>query len=304
MVLAAFLNYLRHERRYSPHTVLAYEKDLQQFFVFVGQQFDIQEAKEVNRASIRSWLASLSAEGYKASAIKRKLSSLKAFYRFRQERGYQSENPALRIPSPKAPRRLAATISEKDMQRLFVYLEAAEKDFSSLRDHLLLALLYQCGIRRAELLGLRDTDVSLEQRQLRVHGKGEKTRLLPFGQNLSDLLEEYIAARDGYFSERSGDSLLLTDSGQAPYPKWIYNKVVHYLSSVSREEKKSPHVLRHSFATHLSDHGADLNAVKTLLGHSSLAATQLYTHNNVERLSAVYEQAHPAAEEKNDFTKK
>ncbi len=298
MLLAAFLNYLRHERRYSPHTVLAYEQDLQQFFVFVAQQFDMQDAKEVNRASIRSWLASLSAAGYAATAIKRKLSSLKAFYRFRQERGYQTENPTLRIPSPKPPRRLAATIAEKDMQRLFQNFEAAERDFPNLRDQLLLALLYQCGLRRAELLGLRDGDVSLEQRQLRVHGKGGKTRLLPFGQKLSELLEEYTSARSHYFRECSTDSLLLTDKGQPLYPKWIYNTVVRYIATVSKEEKKSPHVLRHSFATHLSDHGADLNAVKTLLGHSSLAATQIYTHNSAERLRAVYEQAHPAAGEK------
>ncbi len=295
LILSPFLHYLRYERRYSEHTLLAYEKDLQQFFSFIAEQFDTEDALSVNRAMIRSWLAQLLGGGYAPAAIRRKLASLKAFFQYRQERGYQTENPTRRIPTPKLPKRLPATVAAKDMDRLTKNFESTEVDFPALRDQLVIALLYQCGIRRSELLGLKDGDVAINQRQLRVIGKGNKERIIPFGADLAALISRYQLARDSFFSLRTSTSLLLTDAGKPPYPKWVYNKVKYYLAGVSKEEKKSPHVLRHSFATHLIDNGADLNAIKSLLGHSSLAATQIYTHSSIERLRAVYEQAHPAA---------
>ncbi|MEM9836426.1 MAG: tyrosine-type recombinase/integrase [Bacteroidota bacterium] len=296
MTIETFLNYLRNERRYSAHTVTAYRKDLVQLFTFARLHYSIAEPAQVSRSIIRTWLAHLLEDGYAPAAIRRKLSSVKAFYRFRQERGYQSENPTLRIPTPKLPRKLPATIAQKDLERLLHQLSLNADTFAGMRDYLLLSLLYGTGIRRSELIHLKDRDVALEQRQMTVLGKGNKQRILPFGRLLGDLIERYVKLRDQAFPVTTG-VLLVTDRGKPLYPKFVYNTVTRYLGGVSKEEKKSPHVLRHSFATHLSDNGADLNAIKSLLGHANLAATQIYTHTSVERLRAVYEQAHPAAHE-------
>lgn len=295
MTVESFLNYLSNERRYSQHTVTAYGKDLTQFLTYARRFYAISKPEEITRAIVRDWLAHLMENDYAPSAIRRKLSSLKSFYRLRQERGFQRENPTLKIPTPKLPRRLPATIAQKDLKKLFEQLALNTEDFCGLRDHLLLALLYETGMRRAELIGLALTDADLENRRLTVTGKGNKQRLLPFGNQLATLIERYTTMRGRTFPNATSSSLLLTDKGEPLYPKWVYNKVTHYLGGVSTEEKKSPHVLRHSFATHLSDNGADLNAIKTLLGHANLAATQIYTHSSVARLRAVYEQAHPAA---------
>ncbi|MEL6141064.1 MAG: tyrosine-type recombinase/integrase [Bacteroidota bacterium] len=295
MTIDTFLNYLQHERRFSPHTVVAYRKDLVQFEAYCRQIFGVRHLGEVKRSMVRSWLASLFETHHAPASIRRKLASIKAYYRLRQERGYQVDNPTLRIPTPKLPRRLPATINQQDLERLFRQLALQEENFSTLRDHLVLALLYQTGIRRSELIGLRQQDLNSPKRQLTVKGKGNKERILPYGKGLAELMEQYEQFRASVWPDSPHQELLLTDRGRPLYPKWVYNTVTHYLSMFSTEEKKSPHVLRHSFATHLSDKGADLNAIKTLLGHANLAATQIYTHGSVERLKAVYEQAHPAA---------
>lgn len=297
MTVPSFLNYLSNERRYSPHTVTAYGKDLSQFLTYARQFYAVAQPGDVTRAIVRDWLAHLMENEYSPAAIRRKLSSIKSYYRLRQERGFQQENPTIKIPTPKLPRRLPATIAQKDLKKLFHQLSLNAGDFAGLRDYLLLALLYETGMRRAELIGLTLSDTDLESRRLTVTGKGNKQRLLPFGAQLGELIERYVTARKATFPDSTAVALLLTDRGQPLYPKWVYNKVTHYLGGVSTEDKKSPHVLRHSFATHLSDNGADLNAIKTLLGHANLAATQIYTHGSVERLRAVYEQAHPAATE-------
>jgi len=295
MTIDTFLNYLQHERRYSPHTVVAYRKDLVQFEAYCRQTFAIRQLGEVKRSMVRSWLASLFEDHQAPASIRRKLASIKASYRLRQERGYQVDNPTLRIPTPKLPRRLPATIHQHDLERLFHQLSLQEENFSTVRDYLVLALLYQTGMRRSELIGLRLQNLDRPKRQLNVKGKGNKERILPYGKGLGDLIERYEQFRTSVWPGSPHQELLLTDRGRPLYPKWVYNTVTHYLSMFSTEEKKSPHVLRHSFATHLSDEGADLNAIKTLLGHANLAATQIYTHGSVERLKAVYQQAHPAA---------
>ncbi len=181
------------------------------------------------------------------------------------------------------------------MKRLFAAFPdpLTDEDFGSLRDHLVLALLYQCGLRRAELIGLSPRDVDLDERRLRVRGKGDKERLVPFGPRLGELVEAYALLRERELPGAEPGQLILTDRGKRPYPKWVYNKVVRYLSLYTTADARNPHVLRHSFATHLTEGGADLNAVKELLGHGSLAATQRYTHNNLKRLREIYRQAHP-----------
>jgi len=290
-----FLAHLTHQRRLSEHTVAAYANDLKQFFAWCAEQHGVTSAAAVTRTHVKGWLASLMEAELAHSSIRRKLSSLKAFYGYQQSRGLQRENPTLRIPTPKLSRRLPSAVAEKDIKRLFGSFPdpLTNKDFPLLRDHLLLALLYQCGMRRSELIGLNQMDVDLDHRRLSVTGKGNKQRLVPFGPKLAELVEHYAEVRAVAFPEDESPALLLTDRGKRLYPKYAYNKVTEYLGAFSTEEKKSPHVLRHTFATHLLSEGADLNAVKELLGHANLAATQLYTHNNIKRLQEVYRQAHP-----------
>ena len=293
MDFTTFLNHLAYQRRLSAHTVAAYASDLEAFATYCGETYGVMHPAEVTRAIVKSWLAELNAGGMAATSIRRKLSALKAYYLYRQTRGLQEHNPTKRVPTPRAGKRLPATIPRADLDLLFGQFAdpATENDFHSIQDHLLLALLYQAGLRRAELINLRLQDVHLDRRELLVRGKGNKERIVPFGPGLAELLERSIFLRSG--AESDCQRLFITEKGKPLYPKYVYNKVRGYLSGVTREEKRSPHVLRHSFATHLTEEGADLNAVKELLGHASLAATQLYTHNDLERLRKIYRQSHP-----------
>jgi integrase/recombinase XerC len=294
MLFHQFIAHLTHQRRLSEHTVMAYGSDLEQFAAYCERTYAVDRAAEVTRDMVKSWLAELVAQKTAASSVRRKLSALKSFFHYRQARGQQMDDPTRRIPTPKVGRRLPATIPTDDLKRLFASFPdpADADDVSLLSDHLLLALLYQCGLRRAELIGLRPEDIDLPRRQLRVTGKGSKERLLPFGKDLAQLLTRYLQLHT------PRQRLLETERGKPLYPKYVYNKVSRYLGGVTKEEKKSPHILRHSFATHLMEGGAELKAVKELLGHASLAATQAYTHNNLSRLREVYRRAHPEGDEK------
>ena len=297
MDASEFLAHLKFQRRLSDHTVAAYGSDLEQFGHYALESYGVRDAKAVSRDMIKSWLAELYDGGMAPTSIRRKLSALKAFYQYRQIRGQQAENPTRKIVTPKSGRRLPSTIPREDLRRLFAgFPDPGETDdYFVLQDYVLLSLLYQAGLRRGELIGLRPEDVALHRRELLVRGKGNKERRVPFGPGLAESLERLFHLRS--VAQIQEGVLLVTERGRPLYPKYVYNKVRDYLSGVSREAKKSPHVLRHSFATHLTEEGADLNAVKELLGHSSLAATQLYTHNNLERLREIYRRTHPGGGE-------
>jgi integrase/recombinase XerC len=294
MNINGFIQYLQFEKRFSSHTLQAYATDLEQFVAFLQLTYGNMPWAEVKAPQVRSWMAYLLEQGQAPASIRRKLSSLKAFYRYWRRTNPAVADPTKSIQTPKLKKRLLVTVDKVDMSRLFASFPES-MDFAIVRDKLILELLYGTGIRRSELLALREQDVSLPEMRLRIRGKGGKERLVPFGLPLATAIARYRQVKATTFPEQI--AFILTDTGNIPYPKWLYNKVKQYLGAVPHLERASPHVLRHSFATHLSDAGADLNAIKELLGHASLAATQIYTHNSMEKLKRAYEQAHPKAKE-------
>lgn len=291
-ITGSFKNYLQHERRFSEHTITAYTRDINQFQTFldetIGQETDFLE---VTYRQVRQWVVALMTKGLKAKSVNRKLSSLRTFYHFLKKQGRISVNPTARVVGPKSGKRLPQYLKEDEMQRLLEELQFPE-GFQGLRDRLILAILYECGLRRSELIGLDTSNVNLSRGLIKVMGKGSKERVLPISRGLCELIKEYLDFRGQEFPS-DHDALLVSDKGERLYPKLVYNKVVRYLSSVTSLEKRSPHILRHTFATHLTGRGAEIKAVKDLLGHASLAATQIYTHNDIEKLKKAYKGAHP-----------
>lgn len=292
MSITEFLHYLEFEKRYSPHTLTAYRHDLHQLITFLQEQAGVSDWVAVTRQHLRAWMAALLGEGMSPRTIRRKMSSVQAFFSFAVRRGDLPRNPGANIQLPKIGKQLPATVSAPEMARLFAQLPEAG-DFAALRDRLALEILYGAGLRRSELTALQEEDVDAAHRRLRIRGKGSKERMAPLSPVVWACLEAYRQAKREAFPGRS--ALLLTNEGNPVYDKWVYLLVKRQLGGVTTAEKKSPHVLRHAFATHLSENGADLNAVKTLLGHASLAATQIYTHNSIEQLKRAYRQAHPKA---------
>lgn len=291
---ALFLQYLEFEKRYSPHTLTAYRSDLNHFLTYLSQNYELSSATDIRSTHIRSWMVLLVTEGLTPRSIQRKLSTLKTYFRFLLKRNYISANPMLKVTTPKAGKRLPVSLGAAAIEKLLDQLDLPEADFATRRDSIVIELLYATGMRRSELLGLTWDRVDFGQCRLKIMGKGGKERLAPFGERVRSRLLEYRTASKVQFPEGS-PFVILDDKGKSPDPKWLYNKVKFYLSWVTTIEQRSPHVLRHSFATHLSDNGADLNAIKELLGHANLAATQIYMHNSIEKLKSVYEKAHPKA---------
>lgn len=292
MDVRGFIKHLEYEKRFSEHTLIAYQNDLIQFQNFVTQLYGSCCWPEIVASQVRSWMAILLEEEHAPASIRRKLSSLKAFYRYARRQQPELKDPTKAIQTPKLKKRLPVTADSTALARLLASFPE-NPGFSDARDKLLLELLYGTGIRRSELLNLKERDVLRAEKRLRVSGKGGKERLVPYGGAVHQALKVYKELKEESYPNI--ETLILTDKGKPPYPKWIYNKVKQYLGTLPYLERASPHVLRHSFATHLSDAGADLNAIKELLGHSSLAATQIYTHNSIEKLKRSYEQAHPKA---------
>ncbi len=286
----SYLKYLSLEKRYSKHTVLSYQTDLKQFHQYCKEAYDGVSWEEVTHIHVRSWLVQLMTSDISNRSINRKISALNNFFKFLIKRGLATINPTKKIVSPKVGKRLPNYIEKSKMDLLFNEPDIFSNNFSGLRDRLVLEILYATGMRRSELIHLTMRDINLDKNLLKVFGKGGKERLIPFSHGLKVIIKQYLELRE---SLTQVNSFIVTDKGQTVYPKWVYNSVRRYLSAITTADKKSPHVLRHSFATHLTNEGADLNAVKDLLGHANLSATQIYTHNSIEKLKNIYEKAHP-----------
>ena len=286
-----FIDYLKYEKRYSSHTVLSYHKDLDDFCQYLFSFYQIEKINQVSSTMIRSWLADLMNKGRSPRTINRKLSTLKSWFRYLQQVALIDKNPAVSIQSLKTSKRLPVYMDRQAMDVLFHNIDFPE-GYKGLTERMILQLLYETGIRRSELIDLKTKNVDFGISQIKVLGKGNKERIIPISKNLCCCLKEYLSEKEK-LPNCDETFLLVTPQGNKLYDKYVYRIVKKYLSLITSEEKKSPHVLRHTFATMLMNNGADLNAVKELLGHSSLAATQIYTHNNIAQLKEVYKQAHP-----------
>lgn len=291
-----FLNYLKFEKRYSPHTINSYQDDLEQFFTYLHEQFSMQEQAltEISASFIRSWLASLKEKKNTSKTINRKISSLKSFFKFYLRTGQIEQSPMTTIIAPKIPKRLPVYVEQKDTGTLFDYVEFPD-NWAGKTDRLLLSVFYNTGMRLSELVNLKESQVNFAANTIKVLGKGNKERVIPVSTQLMNDIKEYINLKASTLGSPDRTYLLVNEKGRHVYSKYVYLAVKKYLAMVTTIDKKSPHVLRHTFATHLTNNGADLNAVKELLGHSSLAATQIYTHNTIEKLKDIYKKAHPKA---------
>lgn len=288
----SFLKYLQYEKRYSPKTILAYQTDLEQFQQFLNKDFDATPSAEANHALVRSWVVSLVENEIDAASVNRKIACLRSYYKFLLRQEVITKDPMAKIKILKTKKKLPHFVQEADMVKTLDQVEFA-KDFEGVRDQLVLELLYGTGMRLAELIGLKDLSVNLKDRTLKVLGKRNKERVIPFTQGLVQLIDDYRKVRNRE-TERKNENLLVTETGQPLYPMLVNRIVKKYLQQAN-VDKKSPHVLRHTYATHLLNKGAEINAVKDLLGHASLAATQVYTHNSMEKLKKVFDQSHPKA---------
>ena len=289
-----FLDYLSFQKRYSNHTIISYKNDLTAFFDFLLIQFGDIPLAEIKPTFIRSWLAEMKQQGMESKSINRKISSLKSFFKYQLRQQTITVSPMTAIISPKVNKRLPQFVDKKDITRLLTDVEFPDT-WAGKTDELILQLFYNTGMRQAELTGLKEVEISKPNSSIKVLGKGNKERIIPISNQLMNRMQDYMAEKRKLFSHFDKDVLLLTISGKKLYPRYVYNSVNKYLKKVTTIDKKSPHVLRHTFATHLMNNGADLNAVKELLGHSSLAATQIYTHNTIEKLKNIHKNAHPKA---------
>lgn len=293
-MLERFIRYIETERRYSVHTVSSYRRDVEQFSTYLINIYNVDDVLRATTEMLRSYVVSLKEGGMESRSINRKLSSLRSFYRFCLREKEISENPMRGVKSLKQPTELAKFVPEKDIEKI-QFPEC--DDFVVRRDELMFEMLYQTGMRQAELRGLRDDDVSVENCSVKVRGKRNKERVIPIGSDLLEMIERYKKVRGEQFSEEEFVVLVVDDKGRAMNASFVYRKVHEMLQGVTSLRQKSPHVLRHTFATHLLNDGADIRAIQKILGHSSLGSTQIYTHNTIERLKEIYNEAHPLGDE-------
>lgn len=290
----SFLQYLKTEKRYSPHTVRSYENDLDQFFIFIRDNDSSVEPVDVTSAQIRFWIVSLMEKGISPASVHRKISCLRVFFRYLRKEGMMKKDPLDKVVVPRRKKVLPQFVAEDSLMKLLDEVEFSS-DFSGIRNKALIEMLYMTGMRRAELIGLKVGDVDLNEGVLKVTGKRNKQRMIPLTNDFASRLGVYLKEREKNAGDNAGDWFFITDNGTKLYDKYVYNIVRKHLSMVTTIEKKSPHVLRHTFATHMLNRGADLNTIKEFLGHANLSATQVYTHNTFEKLKKIYKQAHPRA---------
>jgi integrase/recombinase XerC len=293
-IIQPFLNYLKFEKRYSRHTIISYQNDLTAFLDYLISTYGSYDVSTLTHLYIRSWLASLKDAGMTAKTINRKISTLKSFFKHAMKNGVVKQSPMAKIVAPKNEKRLPVYVEANNMSTLLTHVAFTE-DFQGKTERLLLFLFYYTGMRLSELIGLKHSSINFSLSQVKVLGKGNKERIIPVNEHLLSEIKEYIHAKKALENVKMDDALLVTGEGKKLSPRRVYDIVHQYLSLVTTVEKRSPHVLRHTFATHLMNNGADLNSIKELLGHSSLAATQVYTHNSIEKLKEVYQKAHPKA---------
>jgi integrase/recombinase XerC len=302
--IRSFIDYLKFEKRYSVHTITAYHDDLTQFFLFLQKQFGEINLRKITHHFVRSWLAALKEQDISTRTINRKISVLKSFFKFHLRNGTVTHTPMAKVTAPKISRRLPVFIKETDTGKLMAALQLNTEDWKSLNTKMLVVLFYNTGMRLSEAINLKESQVDFYKSQIKVLGKGNKERIIPISGITLEALQDYLRLKKKEFASPPADysrdkkdsTVLVTEKGKKLYSRYAYNLVRKVLAAcVKTLDKKSPHVLRHTFATHLMNNGASLNAVKELLGHSSLAATQVYTHNTIEKLKDVYKKAHPKA---------
>ncbi len=295
MTVTNFINFLLYEKRYSKHTIIAYQNDLEVFSSFLENTFELNRLEEADSAMIRSWMVSLVEEGHSSRTINRKISSLKSFYKHLTKEAIIDQNPARDILLLKNAKRLPNYFDKEGLED-YLNEENEASDFPATRDRLVIDLLYATGMRRGELLDLKTTDIDEANGLIKVRGKRNKERQIPLSERMVKRIKNYIDIKEQAFNN-SEDSFIVSNKGKKAYPRLIYNIVQNELQHITKA-KKSPHILRHSFATHMLNNGADLNSIKELLGHANLSATQVYTHNTIEQLKSIYSQAHPRANKK------
>lgn len=292
-MISLFIKYLQYEKNNSFHTVVAYKEDILQFQNFVNQQVGICDFSKIDSSLVRQWMISLKKEKYTETSINRKISSLRSFYKFTKKQGLTTNNPLSKINSLKTKKKLPIFFKESEMESVLSDNNIFTRtEFENVRNSLVIELLYNTGIRRSELIEIKDCDFNFFNLTLQVTGKGNKQRLIPFSNILRESLMHYIEIRKTTFN-KSSDYFIVNNKGGKSYPNLIYRIVQQNLGKVSSLTKKSPHVIRHTFATSMLNNGAELSAIKEILGHASLAATQVYTHTSFEQLKKIYKQAHP-----------
>lgn len=283
-----FLDYLTIEKRYSVHTTVSYKNDLNQFNLYLSESYSGIEFQKVEMIHVRSYMVHLLESKLAKSTVARKVSSIKSLYKFMKKEQLISSSPIQLLETPKLDSRLPVFLKEEEVVNLFEEFKF-EDSFSGKRDKMILYLFYQTGIRLSELIGIKDVDV--RNGELKVLGKRNKERIIPLSNNIQPLIDQYLNLKDELGFKKK--YFFVTDNGNKLYEKFVYRKVNYYLSMVSSKQKKSPHILRHTFATHMLNNGADLNSIKEILGHENLSATQVYTHNTFQKLKSIHKQSHP-----------
>jgi len=294
MFISEFIKYLKFEKRYSEHTIVAYQHDLQQFYDVCGDKDSNKQQLINDHKKIRTWIVELMNQKNTPRTINRKISTLKTYYNYLLKQQIITNNPIDKIINPKTYKKLPVFFTEKNMDTL-CEPKFFEDTFEGIRNKLILELFYNTGIRLSELVNLKIKDIDLKKNTLKVLGKRKKERIVYYSSNLADLIIKYQKIKEQNFKIYDNEFLILTNNGDKPYSQLIYRIVKNNLSKITTNKKRSPHILRHTFATHLLNNGADINAIKELLGHTSLSATQVYTHNTFEKLNNIYKQAHPRA---------